>query len=244
VGASSVPGKSSTLEEKTAACYERRRTQKEDGRDSILKNPGVAFQSFASDLSLVLALRTARAEVRSAKVLDIGCGAGASLTTLIKLGFLPWNLTGLEIRESEVQLAKQIHPNVNLVCADASKMNFPGQSFDLVTEATMLIHVTDDLVRQRIADEMIRVVKVGGHIILLDWRYDKPGNRDYKALSAQTVKRLFRVSSATEIEGQFNGALVPPVGRLLSKSMSSVYFMVQRLLPFLVGQTAVVLVRK
>jgi 2-polyprenyl-3-methyl-5-hydroxy-6-metoxy-1,4-benzoquinol methylase len=235
---------SQTLEEQTVACYQRLRVQEETNRDNILTNREVLFQSLASEWCLVSALRCAQVEVRSAKVLDIGCGGGASLTVLMRLGILPWNLTGQEIREKEVILAKKMHPNVNLVCGDASRMNFCDQSFDIVTESTMFIHITDDRIAQRIAAEMIRVVKVGGHIILLDWRYAKPGNRDYTALSRQRVRTLFKVSSATEIQGEFNGSLVPPVGRFLSKRVPSVYFVVHRLLPFLVGQTAVVLVRK
>ena len=69
-------------------------------RNSLLKNPGVLFQSLAHDAALIRALQSIRPEQDTARVLDVGCGAGASLLMFVALGFVPDNLHGIDFQES------------------------------------------------------------------------------------------------------------------------------------------------
>lgn len=106
--------------------------------------------------------------------------------------------------------------------------------------STTFIQLTDDNLSQRIADEMLRVVKPKGYIMLIDWRYSF-GRCEYKALSKKRIHALFKVGTKTKICCYKNGALVPPLGRFLSSYLCSFYFIVQRLFPFLVGQSTTIL---
>jgi hypothetical protein len=107
-------------------------------------------------------------------------------------------------------------------------------------ESTVFIQLIDDSISQGIASEMLRVVKPNGYIVLTDWRYnfDRPG---YKALSADRVARLFGVGTRTSVVCRTRGALIPPLGRALSRYCSWLYFPVCWLFPPLVGQVTVVL---
>ena len=121
---------------------------------------------------------------------------------------------------------------------------FEDNRFDLVLESTMFVQITDDDLAQRIAEEMLRVTKSGGFILLADWRYSKPGNTSYKGLSSARIKKLFHVDARSSLHGVYRGALVPPLGRFISCRMPFLYFMLQSAFPFLAGQVTVLLTKK
>ena len=120
-------------------------------------------------------------------------------------------------------------------------MNFEDNTFDLVCESTMFVQIFDDYLSQKISNEILRVTKHRGYIMLSDWRYNKPNNQNYRALSRKRISHIFRIGSKSELCGIYKGALVPPVGRFLSRRMPFAYFTVQFILPFLVGQLTTIL---
>lgn len=210
-------------------------------RNDLLCNPEVLFQTFAFDAANIRALSRVPLDRGTASVLDVGCGSGTSLLAFLRLGFRARNLSGIDVNPARVAMGLEEFPNLDLRCEDATAMSYPSETFDLVSESTMFVQLTDDNVAQGIANEMIRVTKVGGFIFLTDWRYGKPGNPDYLALSPARIARLFDVGSGTERVCLEHGAIVPPVGRRLSKWLPSLYFAFQRVLPLSVGQTTTVL---
>ncbi|MBU2524819.1 hypothetical protein KKG71_06530 [Patescibacteria group bacterium] len=65
-----------------------------------------------------------------------------------------------------------------------------------------------------------------------------------KILLNNTLKKLayfFETDSKTKLITTEKGALIPPIGRFLSKYIPSIYFLVSSLFPFLVGQVAYLL---
>jgi SAM-dependent methyltransferase len=212
-------------------------------RNDLLRNPEVLFQVLAADASIVSALRSIEADPERAKVLDIGCGDGASLFPLLRLGFEPSNLYGVDIRGEQIALAQARYPGLHFQCTDASSLKFPDDTFDIVQESMMFLQMTDQELGKHVAKEMIRVTKPSGCLLLSDWRYGKPGTSEFKPLDRKRIAELFQVGSATKIHGVFSGALVPPIGRFLSKNLSALYFLIQRLLPFAAAQVATVLTK-
>lgn len=122
-------------------------------------------------------------------------------------------------------------------------MDLPSATFDIVFESTMFVQIVEEATRDRIATEMLRVCRPGGWLLLSDWRYGKPRNDQYRALRKSDVLRMFRAGSDTELVCVAAGALVPPVGRLLSARAPSLYFLVSGLMPWLVGQVTYLLRR-
>ena len=102
--------------------------------------------------------------------------------------------------------------------------------------------LTSEDIARRIAREMLRVTRSGGYLVLVDWRYAKPKSRDHRPMSPGRL--LFDVDRATDVVAGERGALVPPLGRFLSRRAPSLYFAVQALMPFAVGQITTVLQKR
>ena len=73
-----------------------------------------------------------------AAVLDAGCGAGLPVTRLLAERF---NVTGVDISETQVTLAKQNVPNATFLCADLTQLHFPAGTFDGICSYYAIIHI-------------------------------------------------------------------------------------------------------
>jgi SAM-dependent methyltransferase len=210
-------------------------------RNNLLHNPEVLYQSLAQEAALVRALQSICPNHEAARVLDVGCGDGPTLLTFLRLGFTSGNLYGIDFQEERIGKARAKCPSIHFEHGDATRLEFASGSFDLVHEATVFIHSVDDELSRKIAGEMVRVTKPGGHILLCDWRYSKPGSAAHRAVTQRRIAGLFQVGSQTSRRGVFAGPLVPPLGRFLSHRLPPAYFLVSGMLPFLVGQMTTVL---
>jgi ubiquinone/menaquinone biosynthesis C-methylase UbiE len=222
-------------------CYADYYAKKGVDRNSLLHNPSVLFQVLAQDAAVIRGLQSVVLAPQRARVLDVGCGDGASLWLLMRLGFEAGNLHGVDLLESRIAGARARHPLVHFDCADATRLPFEDDSFDLVMESTMFIHATDEVLARKIAAEMIRVTKPGGTLLISDWRYAKPRNRHYKAVTSERLAGLFETGVLTKFQNRFRGSLLPPVGRFFSRHSAWSYFAVQTLFPFLTGHMVTVL---
>ena len=230
------------VEQKTDDIYKEYHNRKGGKiRNDLLRNPEVLFQSLAYDRAIISSFASTNLDTETAKILDVGCGKGGSVINLIRLGFSPHNLYGIDVLKDSIAEAKIKFPNINWLHGDAGQIRFEDNFFDCVMESTMFLQMTDDGLSGKIAKEMIRVTKRGGYILLIDWRYSHPFKKEYKGLSKKRLAKLFDVGTKTSVFKIHKGALVPPIGRFVSKNIPSVYFVLQLLFPFLVGQVATVL---
>jgi ubiquinone/menaquinone biosynthesis C-methylase UbiE len=213
-------------------------------RNDLLANPEVLFQTLAIDRANISALASIELDRSTARVLDVGCGKGASLLQFIRLGFLPSNLTGIDTSQDRIQLAQSILPGVRFRVDDASHLSFPSDSFDLVFESTMLGTLESAGLIESIAREMIRVTRPGGYIMLADWRYSRKGSGVKTAISSKLLDRIFGVGSKTDVVARRRGALVPPLGRRLSRIAPALYFLVQAAMPPASGQVTTILKKR
>jgi ubiquinone/menaquinone biosynthesis C-methylase UbiE len=157
------------------------------------------------------------------------------------MGYYPLKITAIDIQAERLAAARRLYPQIHFMIADATRMEFENDRFDLVFESTMFATLPADAERIAISAEMVRVCKPGGYLFLVDWRTPKLRDPHYKALTRGELRRLFAVGTTTSLVGICGGALVPPVGRFLSSHLSSLYFLAGRLFPFLVGQVVYVL---
>jgi ubiquinone/menaquinone biosynthesis C-methylase UbiE len=161
--------------------YNRYKEEKGNDRNDLLRNPGVLFQAISQEVSIINAVRFMNLSPEFARVLDVGCGEGWSTEKFIRLGFEPGNIYGIDILKTCIRNARKRYPNINFFHGDASRMPFQDQPFDLVCESTMFVQIIDDVMAKKIANEMMRVTKPGGYLMLADWRYNKPGHPEYNA---------------------------------------------------------------
>lgn len=214
------------------------------GRNDLRCNREVLLQAIASEISVIQALSGTDVQPESASVADIGCGNGGGLPNFLKLGFRPSGFVGIDIQADRLAIARELYPHVQFVHGDASRMEFPSARFDLVTECTLFATLGDEVLRRKIASEMLRICKPGGWLLLIDWRTPAFLKENYRPLSLRDVRELFHVGDSTELVGIKRGALVPPLGRFLSSHLPALYFPIAALCPFLVGQVVYLLRKK
>lgn len=98
------------------------------------------------------------------KVLDIGCNTGILLIPLLEKGV---DIVGVDISKSDIKKAKEKleekkFPSNKALVADAKKLPFKQNSFDMVLLSDILEHVSQP---ELVAKEAYRVVKPGGYIL-------------------------------------------------------------------------------
>jgi len=109
---------------------------------------------------------------RGGSILDVGCGTGAHLETY---GRYKCELHGIDSSPSMLKIAgERLGNSADLRQADATKMPYEGNSFDLIL-CMLVLHEMDDDVRSRVLSEMKRVLKSEGRILLVDFHVGKPG---------------------------------------------------------------------
>ncbi|MEF9989775.1 MAG: class I SAM-dependent methyltransferase [Christensenellaceae bacterium] len=229
--------------QQNAQMYTEYNAQKGENRNSLLYNKQTVFQYLAQWQSKINALQFISPDAKNAKVLDVGCGDGESLLLYLQMGFDSANMHGIDIWDELIDSAKKRLPAIDFICGDASKTDFAEGTFDIVTESTMFLQITDNKLAKSIAQEMIRVLKPGGYLVITDWTMDKR-NGEYLAVNKKRVKYLFDVDVKTELIKKYRGALVPPIGRLLSGKMPALYMPIKFIFPFLCGMKTYVLKKK
>jgi ubiquinone/menaquinone biosynthesis C-methylase UbiE len=229
------------IENTTRAWYDHYNRKYGSDRNSMRHNPGVLLQKIATDISVFRAFGSVPHNPQAAQVLDVGSGMGSDIYHLLRMGYLPENITGIDILTENIEAAKHLYPHIRFIHGDARRVEYADDAFDLVFESTMFATLPDDNLSGKIAAEMVRVCKSGGYILLIDWRTPKPFDSNYKALTQRRLRAMFSVGTDTRLIQVFKGALVPPLGRFLSKWLPSAYFITAAMMPFLVGQVTYLL---
>lgn len=96
------------------------------------------------------------------KVLDVACGTGDMCVLLAERGV---TVTGVDISEEMLAIAKRKVENVEWGVADAERLPFEDNTFDAVTCAfgvRNFVHLEQGL------GEMMRVLKPCGHMVILE----------------------------------------------------------------------------
>src|SRR5947209_9905296 len=65
------------------------------------------------------------------RALDVGCGHGGWLRTMLRWGAQPANLAGVELVAERADAAASIHPELEIVRGSAESLPFPDDSFGL-----------------------------------------------------------------------------------------------------------------
>lgn len=102
-------------------------------------------------------------------ILDVGCGTGFALARLVEMG-AALHLSGVDANPEMLTHARARLPaTINLTQGDARQIPFPAAHFDAVI-TTSALHYLDEPAGA--IDEMTRVLKPGGRLIVTDWCRD------------------------------------------------------------------------
>ena len=114
-------------------------------------------------------------------VLDAGCGTGKFLNSL-EINSLKY--IGIDLSKEELTIAtkKSISTNSEFINGNLTNINLESNYVDLIVSAWVLGTILDKFDRQKALDELKRVVKNTGNIILIenaeDSEFERIRNRD------------------------------------------------------------------
>jgi ubiquinone/menaquinone biosynthesis C-methylase UbiE len=99
-------------------------------------------------------------------ILDVGCGTGSYLEFYKRF---QCDLFGIDPSPAMLEIAKErLGEEANLYHGGADDMPYPDNSFDLIV-SMLVLHEIDHVVRLAVIDEIKRVLKPSGKILLIDF---------------------------------------------------------------------------
>jgi len=178
------------------------------------------FEPAHGQLLNELGLREQAPAAKPARVLDIGCGTGELAIRLAERG---WHAVGLDLCEPMLHRAR---PKVNgspgsvrLAVADSEHLPFATGSFDAVTCANSFHHYPHP---KAVIREMLRVLRAGGRLIVIDGWPDHWIGRiiydlvityveggDVRHVESHKMVRLFEGAGFREVTQKRTHALFP-----------------------------------
>jgi len=141
---------------------------------------------------------------------EVGCGSGGNLLELLRLGFSPSRLTGIELLPERLAQAREVLPrSLTLLGGDAMKVDLPASSQDIVYQAVVFSSLLDDEFQRQLAERMWHWVKPGGAVLWYDFVYDNPSNPDVRGVRLRRIRTLFPEGRISTIRV----TLAPPIAR-------------------------------
>jgi demethylmenaquinone methyltransferase/2-methoxy-6-polyprenyl-1,4-benzoquinol methylase len=115
---------------------------------------------------------------KGSKILDVATGTGKQAFAFGERGY---EVVGIDLSEDMLKVAnkKNRHRHVRFVVADATKMPFEANYFD-VSCISFALHDMPLPIREKVLEEIVRVTKPEGTVVIVD--YALPRNRVVKYL--------------------------------------------------------------
>lgn len=99
------------------------------------------------------------------KILDMGCGYGTTTNYLKQKGL---DSVGIDYSNEAIDAAKKRFPNGNYQFANAERMPYPDQTFDVIILRDALHHFVGEADFDKVKQEIIRVSKPHATMIFFD----------------------------------------------------------------------------
>ena len=203
--------------EAMAARYARRGTP---GRYSFLQ-PDV-WQSVQERQRAMLAMfaRAGWTDFADKKVVEVGCGSGGNLLELLRLGFAPKHMAGIELLPERFAQARHVLPAaLNLIEGDAIVAPIDPGSLHLVLQSTVFTSLLDSGTRSALAAAMWCWLAPGGAVLWYDFAFDNPLNPDVRGVLRSELRALFPQARITARRV----TLAPPLARAVCRVHPRLY---------------------
>jgi len=160
-------------------------------------------------------------DLSALRLLEVGCGQGGNLLELLRLGFAPEHLTGIELLSERIAQARHCLPAaLRLHEGDALQAPIAAASQDIVFAATVFSSLLDDAFQQQLAAAMWRWVKPGGAVLWYDFTVDNPRNPDVRGVPRGRVRALFPHAEGMAF---LRVTLAPPIARCVAPLHPALY---------------------
>ncbi len=199
-----------------ARIYERYATNFQDAPKDF--DPGAAW---SWGRAYRYYLRDWLPENKKSSVLDVACGGGKLLYFFGRMGFA--NVTGVDISPEQVQLAKQVTPDVR----EANVLDYleaNPERFDLITGLDIVEHF-HKLEVLRFLDACFAALKPGGRLILQTPNTDSPWGTVHRyndfthevGFNPNALSRLLNLCEFTNIRAREQGPV--PLGHSIASTI-------------------------
>jgi len=209
-----------TLPVETEAVVQRYARRAVDDRYSLLR-PEV-WQMVQERQRAMLQLLAAQGlhDLAALRVVEVGCGAGGNLLELLRAGFAPEHLTGIELLDERHAAARRVlPPAVTLLQGDASVAPLAPGSVDIVLQSTVFTSLLDRAFQQQLADAMWTWLRPGGGVLWYDFTVNNPRNPDVRGVPLARVRELFPQGRLTAQRL----TLAPPLARAACRVHPALY---------------------
>ncbi len=153
---------------------------------------------------------------KDSKIIDVGCGSGFTLSVFRNLGYL--NSIGINISPHGLELCSQLFDfkkGKDVLLMDATNIEFPDNSFDLVFSDGLLEHFEEpplDIVREscRISRKWILLFQPDQTSLFgrVKWLWQKIGKasweKDYPYSKSDYINMLTKFGGSLVGSGSFN----------------------------------------
>lgn len=216
-------------EERIRVVYSRRDASGKPGlyawhRQEVLLSQ-YRFRSVAAAILVANGLH----DIGQLEVLDVGCGSGGWLLTLLTWGASSSRLHGIDLLQDRIENAKSLMPGVDCQIASGYSIPHPDASMDLISAHTVFSSIIAADSRKALAQEMQRVLKPQGKVLIYDFRVSDPRNPDTVSIRKAEINRLF---PGLSVERR-TLTLAPPLSRRLAKCSPVLTHLMESFLPFL-----------
>lgn len=97
--------------------------------------------------------------LKNKKILMLGCGSGEESELLKQNGAVDNNIIGIDLSNKEIELAKELYPNIKFIAGDMHNLPFKDNSFDFVY-SSLTIHYSKE--PEKVYQEVNRILKKDG----------------------------------------------------------------------------------
>jgi len=164
--------------------------------------------------------RAGWADLVDKRAVEVGCGAGGNLLELLRLGFVPEKLTGIELLPDRAAHARRVLPKaLHLIEGDACQAPIGPGTQDLVLQSTVFSSLLDDATRTTLAAAMWRWLAPGGAVLWYDFTVNNPRNPDVRGVPLAEVRTLFPQARITAQRV----TLAPPLARAVCRIHPRLY---------------------
>ena len=144
----------------------------------LMNNP---IRAFIQEQYEIKAFLNNKSHRNTEEVLEIGCGNGQG-AYLINKYFHPLHITGIDLDNHMVDIARNKFPQFSFTQGDVTKLDFSDNHFDLIFDFGVIHHIPN---WEQTLGELYRVLKKGGQVFIEDF-----SSESFQSLTGNLLKRI------------------------------------------------------
>jgi ubiquinone/menaquinone biosynthesis C-methylase UbiE len=124
----------------------------------------------------------------SSILLDVGCGNGKNMLYRTDLNF-----KGIDFSIKLVEICK--NKNLDVIESSMTNIPFDNNHFDGIIVIASYHHLSNDDERKQTLDELYRVVKSGGEILIVVWAMEQPEDSKFNFTKSEELVKWYSLDN-------------------------------------------------